>query len=265
MKIKLFVFILLAVSIVKSQDTIFKNTSFTINSSPHFFDDLVMEDNSSIIISSELREVEIHMKKAVIGKNCLIKAIPKHGERAKSQNKIPSKSSDCSNGAEGFEGIPGGNGENGCNIKLAIGIFKIGNLLFISHGGNGGYGGVGGKGGAGGDSDCTCHTTGGRGGRGGIGGRGGNGGKIIVEYSDSNPNITLKKSELRNIFEIDNERGYGEQGGEGGVGGPGNPEKKCELIGIEIGGGPQGERGIDKSNKWSSDGKNGPTLVLRKN
>lgn len=245
------------------QDSISRNLrvgpgeTIFVNASEKAFAGLVMDNNSTILISNQLSHCNLVFTSATFGNNVIIKC--QGGSGVKGEDGIPytSQAIGGKNGDKGYPGKDGSNGANAVDLKITAGFIRYGTgTQVISRGGNGGVGGNGNNGQKG--ANANCAQRGGDGGIGGSGGKGGNAGyngniSMTFYYENStNPNP--------GTIELKEDIGAGGAGGQAGPGGSGGAEKHCGLLGeIHQPSGHDGPRGNDGTK--GDDGQKGTNVL----
>ena len=237
-------------------------------SSPLQLDRLIMEDNSTLIINSDLREWLLTAEYVEIGNNVRIIANGSHGTNANNITQPYPENTQCSDAQNGQDAQSGSSGYDGVNLELDLNIARFGSLTIESTGGNGGNGGDGGNGESL-DQTKACEehrkgdkVAGGRGGNAGDGGDGGSGGDIVVRYAFIDP--SQANASIKNAITILNQGGKGGLGGTKGTGGNGSPgfyTKRKSLTGNQTWskGGKKGKNG--DSGRKGLKGKNGRVKI----
>jgi hypothetical protein len=212
-------------------------------------DTLIMEDSSSIVLNRLKKENYLHMKIAIIGKNCSIQGSGVNGKQGRPGRSGASPLGPCKSGANGTQGVRGLDGTSGVNLFLYLDKITMKEPLIIDlQGGDGGIGGKGGDGGTG--TSGTVHCKGGDGGSGGNAGNGangGHGGSLTIHCPASLSEKLQKEIKVKN---------HGGQFGKGGRGGyPGSaglgPNRKNGKQGMP------GAEGLD-----GGLGKNGAINIV---
>lgn len=194
-------------------------------------DSLILEDNATVKLSTELSTFSLIAKYVVIGFNVTIDGNAgtvasngSPGETGRNAN------DDCVAGSNGAPGKDGGDGQDGADMFLFLRIRSIGSLRILANGSPGSDGGKGGNGGNGGNFHVqgiasTCGPKpGGRGGDGGTGGSGGNGGTVMINYTFIDPAGKMLASQP--VFSQLTVENTGGASGAGGLGGQkGTPGK----------------------------------------
>lgn len=228
-----------------------------VNASEKAFAGLVMDNNSTMVISNKLSHCNLVLTTATFGNNVKIKCEGDLGIKGDDGIPYTSQAIGGKNGDKGYPGKDGTNGGNAVNLKITAGFIKYGNgIQVISKGGNGGAGGRGNNGQKG--AHANCAQRGGDGGIGGAGGKGGNAGyngNITMTFyyeTGTNPNP--------GTIELKEDIATGGSGGQGGPGGSGGEEKSCGLFGeIHQPSGHDGPRGNDGIK--GDDGKKGTNTL----
>jgi hypothetical protein len=196
--------------IIKSHETFSFGTSDILVA-----DTLVMQDSSGILLNNLKKENYLHIKVAIIGKQCFINGSGVDGGPGRNGKTGASSFGPCKSGTIGSNGTPGLWGAKGVDLLVYFTEVDFAGKLTINlAGGNGGNGGLGGQGGDGGTG--TVHCAGGDGGNGGIGGDGGgggDGGKLEVHCP------AILKNKIRESLKINNRGGQFGLGGRGGFSG----------------------------------------------
>jgi hypothetical protein len=225
-------------------------------------DELVLEDNATLVIPAALGQVQIDAVRAVIGSGARILAAGEAGAAGKAGATSEGVAEKCVDGTAGKHGEHGAAGGDGVAVNLTLRIAKLGSLQIDAQGGVGGDGGAGGKGQDAGEFDTCDAPRGGEGGRGGDGGDGGNGGHVRVFYTLL-PESGITGS-LGDRIKVDATGGEGGNGGEGGKGGEGGPGKFVTMKTLSgnkkwVAGGKPGANGAN--GKIGRDGGKGQVLV----
>lgn len=224
-----------------------QRSSIPLNVSYWFANEIVIGDDTDLIISSSVTSIFIITNKITFGKNVSITwerpsfstvssppkpATPASYPTATSVWSYPGRA-----GQAGKEGNPGRNGQSAPELVEFWFLDKNGPFPAIDlRGQDGQTGGKGGDGGNGGAGQKGCPTAkrlgacsqeqgpggdggnGGSGGDGGSGGNGGNGGAIAI-FTTSSHILSINQAGLT----VDLNEGSGGQGGDPGQGGQGGP------------------------------------------
>lgn len=213
-------------------------------------DELILEDNATLLIPAGAGQVQIDALKAVIGEGVSIVAKGGVGTPGKVGMTRDGQADKCMDGVAGGHGDHGVVGGDGTILNLTLRIAQLGSLSIDTQGGDGGVGGAGGKGQDAGEFDTCDAPKGGEGGRGGDGGDGGSGGHVRVFYS------LLPESGISGVLgdriKVSAGGGKGGTGGEGGKGGEGGPGKFVNM------------KTLSGSKKWMAGGKAGADGVAGK-
>jgi len=198
------------------------------------YNELILKDNSTIILGANVKSINITGLHVSIGKDV----------------KLMQRSPEVVNGTGGTTGALGTNGSaghSGANVTFQFYIETMGNMDIDVRGTNGGNGGNGGHGYTGANASCnTKGTRGGNGGKAGNGGQAGNGGSVMVKFKFLHPEkeqSIIGTDEGINILNSGGESGAPGAPGNGGAGGKGH--KKCGAWPVywNVGGGSNGSRG----------------------
>lgn len=232
--------------------------TFSVAEERIFVDEWVMEDNSSIVLDSKIRDWTIHAGQARFGNNTRILGAGSDGLDGSTSTDEGGPGGECRDGRAGGNGAHGHNGRNGANIKITIGLISVTDLVVDVRGGRGGNGGNGAKGGKGGRASCGRICSGQEGGNGGTGGNAGNGGRggdIEISYwlAGNKPvSVGGSGTGLRVLAS----GGQAGRKGYGGQGGPGGDGRCCPPLDLYCrGGGATGHRGADGND--ASKGQDG--------
>ena len=225
-------------------------------------DELVLEDNATLVIPAATGQIQIDAARAVIGNGARILATGDAGAAGKAGTAAEGQAEKCVDGVAGGHGEHGAAGSDGVAVNLTLRIAKLGGLLIDTRGGAGGEGGAGGKGQDAGEFDTCDAPGGGDGGRGGDGGDGGSGGHVRVFYTLL-PDSGLSGS-LGDRVKVESAGGEGAVGGAGGKGGEGGPGKFVTMKTLSgnkkwMAGGKAGAEGT--AGKPGRDGSKGQVLV----
>ncbi len=196
--------------IIKSNETFSFGTSDILVA-----DTLIMQDSSAILLNRLKKENYLHVKVAIIGKQCVIDGSGFAGKPGRNGKSGETSFGPCKNGTVGFNGTRGLGGAKGVDLLIYFTEVDLAGKLTINlAGGNGGDGGLGGQGGDGGTGTVHCAGgNGGNGGEGGEGGSGGEGGVLAVHCS------ALLKNKIRESLNVNNRGGQFGLGGRGGFSG----------------------------------------------
>jgi hypothetical protein len=197
--------------------------TLTLSKSSYKITSLILEDNSTLIISNNLKTCLIDAERIKVGRNCLIIAKGRDGANGANGKNAQGYGRQ---GEAGKKGAPGG---DGVDLILSGEFRYFGSLKVISSGGNGGNGGNGGRGSRGrpGQSNpfggCVrVARPGGSGGNGGNGGLGGLPGRLIIipKIRKAFENDIYTLTEITDDL-ISFEANVGDLGlpGQGGIGG----------------------------------------------
>lgn len=226
----------------------------------------IMEDNSTLVIDSRIKTWSLTANIARFGKKVRVVAIGSNAKSGKSGKNGVSRGSTCRYGGGGDDGENGGHGDDGVNLELSFDLESVGSMTINTTGGIGGVGGKGGNGYNGGKADCGKACRGGDGGHagdGGHGGMGGNAGLVYIEFdylNDTPPSNNLKG------VKIISKGGSGASGGKAGNPGTGGTRTRKNACGVwpvkwTMGSGSKGAKGVDRSRKKSSNGKEMKPIV----
>jgi len=225
-------------------------------------DELILEDNATLLIPAGAGQVQIDAAKAVIGNGVSIVAKGEASAAGKAGIVRDGQADKCMDGIAGGHGDHGAVGGDGTILNLTLRIAQLGSLSIDTEGGDGGVGGAGGKGQDAGEFDTCNAPKGGEGGRGGDGGDGGSGGHVRVFYSLlPESGISGSLGDRININAVGGKGGTGGEGGKGGEGGPGKFVNMKTLSGSKkwMAGGKAGADGV--AGKTGRDGAKGQVLV----
>ena len=183
-------------------------------------------DGAHISFAPGVSSWRVHARHAVVGNDVVIDGRGAAGEAGAAGVTAPS----CDEFVDGQPGDIGQAGGDGVEIRLQLGLERVGSMAILSAGGDGGLGGAGGDGA---DLDTNCDAdVAGEGGNGGDGGEGGRGGDVTFLYQ------SLAKTEsgdsMVSRISINSDGGAGGEGGDagsGGAGGSGHYTTKKSLTG----------------------------------
>ena len=213
-------------------------------------DTLMMEDSSSIVLNRLKKENYLHIKVAIIGKNCSIQGSGINGNAGRSGKSGASPLGPCKSGMNGTQGGRGLDGTSGVNLFLYLDRITMNDPLIVDlHGGDGGGGGKGGDGGTG--TSGTVHCKGGDGGTGGNAGNGangGSGGSLIIHCPAELKDLVSKEIKVKNHGGAFGKGGRGGYPGSAGLG----PNRKNGKQGMP------GAEGLD-----GGLGKNGTISIVQ--
>jgi len=222
---------------------------------------LTMEDNSTIVLSDDVMLWDITAFDAQFGENCKIQGVGKDGLNGDVGKHSGNQGVDCKEGLNGENGEDATPGTEGKDIKMTLGIRKIGSVVVDVQGGIGTRGGKGGNGGKGGRADCSNNCNGGIGGNGGDGGKnsdGQPGGNIEIVFwvvqNNEQPSPTPQEVKGKGFIFINN-GGKGATGGKRGERGKGGEGKDCRRpIKNRSPGGPGRNGKIQPTSKSGASG-----------
>ena len=246
---------------------------YVVRQTAILFEELVLNDQSSIVVAPGIKEVQITCKKLVLngystfdltpGEDYALASTTARPEQPPKQPQAAPRTDHDPyqrNGAVGTTGAKGRSGLSGVNLKLNILNLDAtqGSLWVKMDGGLGKEGGQGGDGGKGssGPHDGVTNADGGDGGdggRGGTGGTGGNTAKVILFLQGSTisptrapgvaPSSRPLDAKSPGLIVIYGSPGAGGRGGPGGNGGAGGEGHKGHGFSTDSKGGRHGSDG----------------------
>lgn len=196
---------------------------------PKTLNKLVLQNNSTLTVSSDLQEIKMVVDSLIMGKNVVINTRGIDGNNGISYTTAPPRSQHSS----GRGGTKGGNGENGTDGKdvfIQANVVHFVKFQLITDGGHGGHGGKGQNGGKGANASCPDKhgRNGGKGGNGGNGGNGGSAGKVLITFNSFQILIDPETGSVcPNPISWIGKGGNAGEGGNAGTGGPGGNSGCC--------------------------------------
>jgi hypothetical protein len=215
---------------------------------------LVMESNSTIVLSSNVTKFQLYAKGVRLSGPCLLDARGMDGAPGSGGSAAAGQPDYGQKGYGGGRGANGGEGMEGRDVRLVVGVPSLTTLSLLRIKANGGAGGPGGRAGSGGlgggdrvtGTDITNGGDGGDGGAGGNGGNGGAGGHVeLLAWQMAQSAFTNLPPNYSQFAQIDTSGGVGGNRGLGGAGVGGHPGRtwRFGLISRSSNGGRRGSDG----------------------
>ncbi|HBD11268.1 MAG TPA: hypothetical protein DCZ13_03920, partial [Porticoccaceae bacterium] len=92
------------------------------------FDELILEDNATLILSSEVKDWSLEARSAKFGRKSRIVALGVEGARGADGNSATGKPGACRNGESGGHAAHGIRGGDGASLTLRVGIAQLNSL-----------------------------------------------------------------------------------------------------------------------------------------